>query len=138
MTSSSELEELGSNTVYLSHHKRGQSFSDTLAAFIKHVTRLTQETVDEEGLSEYRTRLGVANAEAKALLYFTRKFRDKALAEGFEKYPKGSYNSEASIALARQYASLAIRVHEAVKDQIEAIRVRLNDIRDKSQERSHT
>jgi hypothetical protein len=105
--------------------ERNTSFEESIAGFIKQTTRMLQEEIQDGGYPLYLEELAASMTEASQYIYYTRKYRDKKLAEGFEKYPKPQYNSEAQVALARQYATEAVRLHELMKDLRDAIRLRI-------------
>lgn len=117
---------MGTRTVFLTSHKDGNDFAKTLKTFIRAATEAVQKSVDFGGLEDYQQELAELKGESASILYFTRQHRDQKLAEGFATYPKGSYNSEAQIALSRQFASTEIRSHELVKDLVDAINTRIS------------
>jgi hypothetical protein len=58
--------------------------------------------------------------------YLARGERDRALAHGFERFPKGTCNSDEQVALARNVASEEDRLHKLLKELHEAVRTRLS------------
>lgn len=115
--------------------ERGETFEESITGFIKQTSGLLQEEVQDGGYPAYLEELAAVMTEASQYVYFTRKHRDQMLAQGFAMYPKPQYNSEAQVALARQYASQAVRLHELVKDLRDAIRLRITLGRDRINQR---
>ncbi len=118
------MSELTSKSIFLASHQKGQSFDDSLAEFISKATWLTQKKITEAELLDFQQELGEVYSEAVGWLYFTRRERDKALGAAFMEYPKKLFNSEEQIALSRAKASAQIRVHELIKEMMEAIKFR--------------
>lgn len=118
------MSELTSKNIFLSSHSKGQNFDESLAKFVTKATKLTQQKVTEDELLDFQQELGEVYSEAVGWLYFTRRERDKALGTAFMEYPKKLFNSEEQIALARAKASSQIRIHELVKELMEAIKFR--------------
>lgn len=129
------MSELTSKHIYLASHKKGQSFDDSFAEFVSRATRLTQKKVTEHELIDFQDELGQINSEAVGWLYFTRRERDKAEGEAYQKYPRGKHNSPEQDALSRRDSSTSTRNHKLVKEIMGAVELRKQTIRQKIEDR---
>lgn len=120
------MSELTSKDVFLTSHKRGQKFEESIATFVRKATEMLQQKVSEEGLIEFSHDLGALYGEGISFLYFSRKHRDEALAKAYEAHPRKTMNSEEQTAVCRAEAGPQVRLHEAIKEILEATKVRLS------------
>ncbi len=120
---SSDDLELPSGTVHL--NSRESTFIASVTTFIERATELIQQKGDDNSLLDFNQTLAATYGECMSYLYLTRKYRDQMLAEGFARFPKPQYNSEAQVAMARKHASAAVRLHELMKEIADSIKVRL-------------
>lgn len=119
------MNDLGTGTIFLASHKKGQTFEQSISEFIREATKTVQQRITEDELVEYSQTLAALYGQGVSYLYFTRKHRDEALGQAFLLYPKKQFNSEESIALSRAKASTEIRLHTLCKEILESIKVRL-------------
>ena len=106
--------------------KKDETWMSRLSDFLPKLNELIQEAVKDEDRMEYGDDLARFDAHLANFTYLVRKERDLALAKGYQMYPKGEYNSDAQVALARQYASEEVRLRELLADLGRALHQRMS------------
>jgi hypothetical protein len=102
-----------------------EEWMDDLAIFILFVDKLIKKKVkDEEDRIDYGDDLAKALNRLSKFTYLVRGERDHALAAGYVMYPKGQYNSDAQVALARNHASEEVRLRGLLEEMEAAIKLR--------------
>jgi hypothetical protein len=95
-----------------------------LVPFITHVSELLDERIGDDERIGYGDDLIRALSKLARYSYLVRWERDKALAAGYEKFPKPQYNSDAAEALARNYASEEVRLRDLLSELEAALKLR--------------
>jgi hypothetical protein len=93
---------------------------------MKTVDELIERKVENDERVEFGEDLSRALYHCAKFGYLVRKERDKALAIGYEKYPKPQYNSDAAEALARNHASEEVRLRALLEEMVDALRLRFD------------
>lgn len=117
--------ELKPRNLHCNERKPGISWFEAITKYVEDTTSLIQRKAGEDDLPDMQQELAVAYGSGITYLYGTRKHRDEALGNAFLEFPKGKVLSEEQIALARARASTQIRLHELIKDALEAIKLRI-------------
>ena len=104
--------------------KTGDDWFAKLVPFLAHINSLLEETpVDDEGRTDYADDLVRALNKLARYTYLSRRARDHALAEGYEKYPRPTYHSDAAVALAREYASEEVSLRGLLEELEAALKL---------------
>jgi hypothetical protein len=104
--------------------KTGDDWFGKLKPFLTHIDTLLEETpVDDEGRTEYADDLTRALNKLSRFTYLVRNARNKALADGYDHFPKGQYNSAESDAQARNYASEETSLRGLLEDLEAALKL---------------
>jgi hypothetical protein len=117
-------QELNLSAKEILNLKTSDEWMDRLTDFLHELSDLLEEKVKDEDLIEYGERLVIARSRLAKFNYVVRRFRNESLAKGYERYPRGDYNSDASTALARQFASEEVRLRELCRELEQALDMR--------------
>lgn len=104
--------------------KRNDQWFEKCAEFLPKLSSFLEEELTDEDRIEYSDRCVKYLTRLAFFTYLARKERDNALATGYEKYPKGQYNSDASTALARNHASSEVSLRELLAELETALKLR--------------
>ena len=103
---------------------REDNWVELLAAYLTELDTLITEDVLDDDRIDYGDDLAKALYQIAKFKYLARGARDRALARGYEQFPKGQYNSDASTALARNFASEEVRLRDLLEEMEAAIKLR--------------
>ena len=106
--------------------KPDESWIDRFISWLPETDRLLLESVQDEERVEYGEALLKRLANLTKFTALARAARDKALGNGYDKYPKKDYNCTSQDAFARRYASDAIVLREFIKDLETALKLRIS------------
>jgi hypothetical protein len=95
-----------------------------LKVFLTEITSLLDEEVEDDDRAEYADDLVRAISKLARFTYCVRGERDRALAAGYDKFPKGQYNSAESDAQARNYASEEVRLRDLLQELERALNLK--------------
>jgi len=102
-----------------------ETWMTRLVQWLPQTDALITRSIADEDRIEYGEALLIRLNHLSKFVYCARRERDLALGAGYEKHPKGAYNSASQEALARKYATEEICLREYLNELEIALKLRL-------------